>query len=426
MQIGKMRRVAGLLVAAGLACIVGPSAGKLATQGATCGPGPYITFYAPGQTCTVWWRPDGSGMQATLSFDPGDPKIVKVKGNPVTLPQGYTGPYPPPAKYIGTFVAGIEAGTTYVPTLATHPDGTSQYYSTWKVVNSSDTPKVEIVSASLVGNMISLKTSGGGTQTGTLQVTITGDTGKVDVFANSGNPVGAGDYQVTMDRTNMPIDTYRSLTAKWNLSAAVSGAMTLQYPWKVLGLVRHSQYNTPAESACTGATLTAYTFTPKCKFTEVNLKSDFMSQVGINGTGISLSNGVLKAALATKAWNKKCSTSTKKPDGANSGNSFQPVLSVTGSCNIALTGGLSVATNPSPKDKNNDFYRCKDNILLADGGGANLAPNKKAHDKCPACSGGFNGTHGHIDNYTSQALCSANDVGDLGNYWTANTEGEVK
>jgi peptidase M15-like protein len=105
-------------------------------QDPTCGPGPFITFYGPDETCKVWWQPDGTGMPATLSFSSSDPKVVKVKGHPVTLPPNYQGPFPPPKKYIGTFVSGEKQGSAEVQVVATHPDGSQQNYSTWTITAS--------------------------------------------------------------------------------------------------------------------------------------------------------------------------------------------------------------------------------------------------------------------------------------------------
>jgi uncharacterized protein YjdB len=95
-----------------------------------------ITFYAPGQTCTSWWQPDGTGMPASLSFQISNPGVVSVQGSPVTLPSNYSGAYPPAQQYIGTFVAGSASGTSTVQVLATHPDGSSQYYNTWSIKNA--------------------------------------------------------------------------------------------------------------------------------------------------------------------------------------------------------------------------------------------------------------------------------------------------
>lgn len=99
------------------------------------GSGASITFFEPQQTWQAYWFPDGSGMVSTLSFEPVDPNIVTVSGNPITLPVNYKGPYPPSASYIGTFVAQDKTGTTQVRVRANHPDGTFLYYNNWTVKN---------------------------------------------------------------------------------------------------------------------------------------------------------------------------------------------------------------------------------------------------------------------------------------------------
>ena len=75
-------------------------------------------------------------------------------------------------------------------------------------------------------------------------------------------------------------------------SGTASGTMSVNFD--VLGTYRHSQYNSPQESACTGTPGTAWVINLGiCTFTQTTLKSDFISQVGINGSGISQSYGGL-------------------------------------------------------------------------------------------------------------------------------------
>lgn len=207
----------------------------------------------------------------------------------------------------------------------------------------------------------------------------------------------------------MPADTYSSVSATWNYDPIPATAtLNLTRQWRVFGLIRHSQYNAPYESACTGSNQTAWKFTAGCTFTQIQLRSDFVSQTYINGTGVSLSNGILK-------YSTSCSN---YPPGANAQNSFLSVSNITGACNTTLQGGVSVATYPSPNVGNP--YGCGDNILLVTSSNSNQAI-KDAADYCPACSSGFNGTNGHIDDFSSNQACTGNGVGDYGNYWTADT-----
>jgi hypothetical protein len=267
----------------------------------------------------------------------------------------------------------------------------------------------QITGADLENNQVSVTLSGPSGSSGILEVIANGVTNQPQVTYNGGAAVGPGSYNVAFNRPSMPADTYSSVKAIWNYNPIPATAtFNLTRNWLVLGTIRHSQYNTPYESACSGSPQTAWVFNGSCTFTQVSLKSDFVSQTYINGTGASQSQGTLK-------YSTSCSN---YPSGANSQNSFLTVSSITGACNTTMAGGVSVATYPSPNVGNP--YGCGDNILLVTSSNANEAV-KDAADYCPACSGGFNGTNGHIDDYSSSQACSGGAVGDLGNYWTADT-----
>jgi hypothetical protein len=272
---------------------------------------------------------------------------------------------------------------------------------------------IAITNADLEDNFVDVTLQGPSSATGTLVVTANGSSNKVQASANGGAAVGPGSYQVAFDRPSMPPDTYTTLTAQWNLSPTpISTSFTLTRQWSVLGLIRHSQYNTPTESACTGSPQTAWVFTTSCNFTQVALKTDFVSQTYRNGSGKSLSYGDLQ-------YNSGKTCSGKYPSGANTQNSFLEVANIAGSCGTPVVGGTSVATYPNPAVAGGPFV-CQDNVLLVTSANANQAI-KQVADYCPACSGQFNGTNGHIDDYTSSSSCSAHSVGDYGNFWTADT-----
>jgi hypothetical protein len=269
--------------------------------------------------------------------------------------------------------------------------------------------KVQITSADLESNQVHVTLSGPSDTSGTLEVIAIGVNNQPQITYQGGAAIGPGSYTVPLNRPSMPADTYSSVKALWNYYAIpATNTFNLSRNWLVLGLVRHSQYNTPYETACTGSPQAAWTFNSSCTFTQTSLKSDFVSQTFINGTGASQSHGILK-------YSTSC---TDYPSGANSQNSFLAVSSVTGACNTTMSGGVSVATYPSPNVGNP--FGCGDNILLVTSSNSNEAV-KDAADYCPACSSGFNGTNGHIDDYSSSQACSGSGVGDLGNYWTADT-----
>lgn len=267
-----------------------------------------------------------------------------------------------------------------------------------------------ITGADLEINNIGVTLSGPSGPTGSLTITLNG-TNRYSFNYNNGSCVGAGAYQVAVPRPSVPPDTYTSITAQWNVGSGVASApFNLTRSWWVIGPVRHSQYNIPYESACTGTLQTAWTYNTSCQFTQVQLKSDFVMQTEGNGTGASLSYGILKYDDG--------SCRNNYPQGANSSNSLRPVSSITGSCNVTLIAGDSVATNPNPFLITS--YKCADDILLVTSGNGTQAI-KHAEDNCPACSTGFNGTNGHIDDFSSSQACTAHGVGDYGNFWTADT-----
>ena len=106
------------------------------------------------------------------------------------------------------------------------------------------------------------------------------------------------------------------------------------------------------------------------------------------------------------------------PRGANNGNTFLQVDSITGSCGTTVSEG-SVAVFPNPTAATSPL-RCGDDLQLVSPDNSNFA-ERQVDDTCPACSGGFQGTDGHVDSYSSSQACTGHDVGDLGNCWTART-----
>ncbi len=153
-----------------------------------------------------------------------------------------------------------------------------------------------------------------------------------------------------------------------------------------------------------------------------------MNQVVQNGTGYRTNNEIINYCPST--WTGICATcAAQRPKGATNSNSFLMVSIVTGSCNTQLIAGKSVATDPNPRGNIADLYDflCRDTALLVTSSDNNQAI-KTAQDWCPSCGDpdSFKYTDGHIDDYSSSVACSAHDVGDYGNFWTANTKGESR
>jgi hypothetical protein len=268
-----------------------------------------------------------------------------------------------------------------------------------------------ISNADLIANHIDVTLSNAGSKSGPLDIQLRGSTHTYNEHCNGGSAVGEGTYSVVLSRPSIPEDKYDRIVAIWKLSSgdANSPSYSLSPVWRVLGIVRHSQYNAPSESACEGTPQTAWVFDDACNFTQTTLDSQFFSQVKINGTGYSDNYGFIKTAVTNKS---KCSGSY--PSGATTGNAFFIVNTITGSCNTQLIDDSSQAAYPNPKLTSTISPKCGDNTLLVESNNSNLAL-KWIGDYCPACSDGH-----HIDNFTDNLACSAHDTLDLGNFWTAN------
>jgi hypothetical protein len=250
---------------------------------------------------------------------------------------------------------------------------------------------------------------------GALWMGTAGTTYGYSVSYNNDANVGPGSYAVPFNRPGLQPDTYTTVRSTWYVGtegAEPTESINLVRDYTVFGTVRHSTYNTPYESSCTANTQTAWIFNTSCNFTQVSLKSDFVTQTYINGSGVSLNYGSLQ-------YNSGSLCSGSYPTGANTTNSFLQVTNIDGSCGTTVVGGDSVATYPNPAIVGGT-YVCGDNILLVTSANTNQAI-KHVADYCPACSAGFNGTNGHIDNYNSSQACSAHNLGDYGNFWTADT-----
>jgi hypothetical protein len=137
----------------------------------------------------------------------------------------------------------------------------------------------------------------------------------------------------------------------------------------------------------------------------------FLSQVNLNGTGVTSGNVILKSYAATSQ-----SCQNMPPGGVvNSkrqvGNTFQVVPSVTGQCNKTLYSGTGLPTNPGAQDPSPKFS-CSSKVLLVNSGGQ-TSSIKAVQDYWPACSGDFRGQLAHIGTYTSWPACDGHSIGDL-------------
>lgn len=273
---------------------------------------------------------------------------------------------------------------------------------------------VKVIDVDWITGHINAKLAAPSGATGVVEARFTGNPVNSPLFRSTG-PEGSGQIALEFDRPEVRKAKYSKVTVTWKTNPVLEGKLTPGTPWNVLGNTRYSQYNVPHESAC-GTTTRTYWIVDSltsCNFTPVTLRRNFAEQVHINGTGVSLSHGTLKAGAATSMAGGTCSHNF--PPGSTLRQLFLPVADVTGSCNIPLVADSSLAVHKKLG------LACNADVMLVNGSNANFGARIR-HDTCPACNDGFNGTEGHIDHFTDTPACSGNAVGDLGNYWTVQTD----
>lgn len=196
---------------------------------------------------------------------------------------------------------------------------------------------------------------------------------------------GGGSHTVSFLDSSLPAGEYTQVEATWYPQGLEVHA-THDVRFRVLGVYRHSQYNTPQEAQCSGAHVDRVVAedTSSCTPITRDLRYDFSLQLDINGSGIAEYYGPLQVS-----W-------TCKP-----GSDYTKVGTITGS--HGEVNNATVAMNGTHPN-----VTWGDQVKLVG------APTsyKTVTDTCPGCS------QSQLDNYTTAAYCSAGAVGDYGNYQT--------
>lgn len=208
--------------------------------------------------------------------------------------------------------------------------------------------------------------------------------------------VSGGTYTYSFNRNSLAIGQYTAVNATWTVNGT-SSAASKPVSFNVLGNYLHTQYNTPTESSCTGGAAAAYKTDNQCLFTGTTLRSDFISQSWLNGSGITISFG----AEQNEAF---CMTPSHNPPADANGRSFRPVSQIT------APGGPVSNTTVAKGDDAPLIYG--DQILIV-GLGSGGATVKTVTDRCPACTG-----QQQLDNYTTQSSCAVGTIPSLGTFKT--------
>jgi hypothetical protein len=243
---------------------------------------------------------------------------------------------------------------------------------------------VQVTSVNLPADQVSVTLSGPSGASGQLVVTWNGPGGNAAI---NNNTRSVGSYTFNPPLGNLVSGQYTGVTAQWTVNGVTaSGSKTSNF--RVLGTYTQTQYNTPAESQCSGSSGTAYLTTgpTSCPWSTISLISQFITQAWINGSGATINYDLIQEYLAG------CSP----PQGGNQ-NYFRRVGQVTPACGGQ---GLSDTTVAADFDSTNHPLSCGDSVLIV-GLGGGVGTVKTVTDKCPACTG-----QAHIDNYNTGSACS--------------------
>jgi hypothetical protein len=223
-------------------------------------------------------------------------------------------------------------------------------------------------------------------------------------------------------RSTIPKGTYSRVEVVYHFNDQYTGAempltdsIQLEPPLNVMGRIKYTQYNTPAEAECSGDGQMYYIVDEgTCNFWQAFLKTKFANAVNLNGTGQTLTIGLIKAGRATDLGTR---CAGQFPSGANIDNSFPRISQVIGACGKPLIPyGISDPSSQALPPRSG--LRCGAQFSRIDILRDNPEFGGVYDDLCPACQRPISGVEGHIDQYVGAKGCSGASVGDFGVYWT--------
>ena len=202
-----------------------------------------------------------------------------------------------------------------------------------------------------------------------------------------------GTYIFSFNPTSLANGEYTQVRGVWTVKGVASNA-SKTVAFNVLGTYRHSQYNVPDENACPIASSLAYITNASCIFKKDQLRSLFISQANLNGSGHSIKFGDVRREAF-------CIKPEQHPPAGAVDHSFRPAP-ISPTCGTRLDG-TTVARN-----KAHPLLKCGDEVLIV-GLGSSPGTVKTVTDECPAC--GFS----QLDNFTPKTTCLriTTDVGSF-------------
>lgn len=260
-------------------------------------------------------------------------------------------------------------------------------------------PTVQILSADVRQDQIKVQLSPSGLN-GPLKLELTGSSTHT---ISTNNRAGGSNSNESFSIPTLPQGDFTNIRATWTVNGQNRMA-NFAYHIKVHGLVRHSVYNTPYESQCTGTgTASVYITTAACQFTASTLNSQFKGQLDLNGSGVSNNHGTLQVEAF-------CIGRPGAPsDGA--GRSYRAVTAIRTSCGA----GVSDSTVASYSANSSGPISGGGNVFIYQLGNPGI--DKTVTDKCPACGPVTNFVR-QLDNYTTRQACRPSAFNDLGNFIT--------
>ena len=247
-------------------------------------------------------------------------------------------------------------------------------------------PSVEIISADVTSDLMSVR----------LEPSDRCNDFTLELLGPEGSHVirrevrSGGTHSETFDIQHLGQGEYHNIRTTWG-GAAYND--TYPYQIHVLGVYRHSQYNIPHENTCAGPAVNVYITDNACTFTPAVLRQQFVNQVNLNGSGVSIAHGNLRREAF-------CLRRPGAPADARD-RSFRQVAVFHGSCN-GNTGALdnsTVARRPG-----HPHLTCDDRVYI------HTVGTKTITDLCPGC------VQAHLDNFTTVPACAG--IRDLGNFMT--------
>ena len=246
---------------------------------------------------------------------------------------------------------------------------------------------VSITNADIVSDDITVFLSPSNIPSGNLTVKAVMSSGStVTLFSGPKNPGTHSFLFKANQSSSLTTGAYSSVTATWQ---AGQGQRTESFDY--LGVWRHSQYNTPNEAGCVGSPTDAYITNNSCQWNATTLKSDFIGQAWLNGSGITNSNGPVQV----EDW---CFTNSTPPGDVDE-NAFRDVVTI-----VAPEGPLN---NSTLAQGDNKPFGWGASILIRTIG------TKTVTDLCDECTG-----LQQLDNYTTDAACVPGSIPDLGDFET--------